>query len=121
MFVGAQIVNPKLVCPRFLGCGFAVEKGDVGLDPLSIPNPRRQTEQCVNIGLLEQLSADGLAGAAFKENVVGNDDRGAAVLLQDGKDVLEEVELFVAVATNLVLHENTRSYSIHLGNRQLHR
>ena len=27
--------------------------------------------------------------------IVGNDDRGAAMLLQDGEDVLEEVELFV--------------------------
>jgi len=28
--------------------------------------------------------------------IVGNNDRGPAVLLQDGEDVLEEVELFVA-------------------------
>jgi hypothetical protein len=31
-------------------------------------------------------------------HIVGNNDRGAAVLLQDGEDVLEEVELFVARA-----------------------
>ena len=37
-------------------------------------------------------------GAAFEEDVVGNDDRGSAVLPQDGEDVLEEVELFVTRA-----------------------
>ena len=31
MFVGAQIVNPELLCPRFLGCGFAIEEEDVGV------------------------------------------------------------------------------------------
>ncbi len=36
MFVGAQIVNPKLICPRFLGCRFAVEEGDIGLDALGV-------------------------------------------------------------------------------------
>jgi hypothetical protein len=30
--------------------------------------------------------------------IVGNNDRGASVLLQNGKDMLEEVELFVARA-----------------------
>jgi len=42
--------------------------------------------------------AQGFAGAAFKEDVVGHNDGGTAVLLQDGEDVLEEVELFVACA-----------------------
>ena len=52
----------------------------------------------VNIGLLEQFAADGFAGAAFEEDVVRQHDRGAAVLLEDGEDVLEEVELLVAGA-----------------------
>ena len=38
------------------------------------------------------FAADGFAGTAF-EKVVGNNDRCATVLLQDGEDVLEEVEL----------------------------
>ena len=37
--------------------------------------------------------ARAFAGAAFEENVVRHDDGGAAVMLQDGKDVLEEVDL----------------------------
>ena len=40
--------------------------------------------------------AQAFTGAAFEEDVVGNDDRSAAVLLQNGEDVLEEVELFVS-------------------------
>ena len=49
------------------------------------------------------LAADCLAGTAFEEDIVGNNDRGATVrlrtdsshgeLLQDCEDVLEEVEL----------------------------
>ena len=39
--------------------------------------------------------AQAFTDAIFEEDVVGNDDGGAAVLLQDGEDVLEEVELFV--------------------------
>ena len=42
--------------------------------------------------------AQAFTGAAFEENVVGNNDGGGTVLLQHGKDVLEEVELFVARA-----------------------
>jgi hypothetical protein len=38
MFVGAQIVNPELRCPRFFGGGFAVEEEDVGLYPLRVEN-----------------------------------------------------------------------------------
>jgi hypothetical protein len=38
------------------------------------------------------------AGASFEEDVVWDNDRGAAVLLQNGKDVLEKVELFVSRA-----------------------
>jgi hypothetical protein len=38
------------------------------------------------------------AGATLEKDVVGKNDRGVAVLLQDGEDVLKEVELFVARA-----------------------
>jgi hypothetical protein len=43
--------------------------------------------------VLKCASAQAFTGAAFDKDVVGNNDRGAAVLLQDGEDVLEEVEL----------------------------
>ena len=47
----------------------------------------------MNVGLLEELATDGFARAAFEEDVVGNNDRRPAVLLQDGENVLEEIEL----------------------------
>ena len=37
--------------------------------------------------------AQAFTGAALKKDVVGNNNGGAAMLLQDGEDVLEEVEL----------------------------
>jgi len=49
-------------------------------------------------GTNEQLAPDGFASAAFEENVVGHNDRRPTVLLEDGEDVLEEVELLVARA-----------------------
>ena len=36
MLIGAQIVDPQLFCPGFLGCGFAIEKENVGLDALGV-------------------------------------------------------------------------------------
>jgi hypothetical protein len=50
----------------------------------------------MNVSLLQQLPADGLASASFEENIVWYDDGGPAMLLENGEDVLEEVELFVA-------------------------
>jgi hypothetical protein len=47
--------------------------------------------------------------AALEEHVVGQDHRGAAVLLEDGEDVLEEVELLVAGAgPEVVAHDDER-------------
>ena len=98
MFVGAQVVDPKLRCPRCFCCWFAVEKEDVGLDALRVEDAGRLTQLRVNVGLFEELASHSLAGTAFEEDVVRYNDRGAAVLLQDGEDVLKEVELFVAGA-----------------------
>ena len=47
----------------------------------------------MDVGLLEQRPPDHFANAAFEEDVVREYHRGAAVLLQGGEDVLEEVEL----------------------------
>ena len=52
----------------------------------------------MNVGLLEQFAAHYFAGAAFEEDVIRNNDRGAPVLLQDGEDMLKKVELFVTSA-----------------------
>jgi len=53
VFVGAQIVDPELLCPRFLSGGFAVEEEDVGLHALGVEDAGRQAQQGVNGGLFE--------------------------------------------------------------------
>jgi hypothetical protein len=53
MFVRAQVVDPQLFCPRFLGGGFAVEEQNVGLNTLGIEDAGRQTELGVHVGLFE--------------------------------------------------------------------
>ena len=98
MQVGAQVVDPELCRPRLLLGGFAVEEEDVRLHALRVEDAGGQAQERVDVGLLEQFAADGFAGAAFEEHVVGQHHRGAAVLLEDGEDVLEEVELLVARA-----------------------
>ena len=96
VLVGAQVVDPELFRPRLFLRGLAVEEQDVGLHALRVEDAGGQAQQRVHVRLLEQLAADGFAGAAFKEHVVRQHDRRAAVLLEDGEDVLEEVELLVA-------------------------
>ena len=36
MLVGAQVVDPELLCPGFLGCWFAVEEEDIRFDALGV-------------------------------------------------------------------------------------
>jgi hypothetical protein len=98
VLVGAQVVDPELLRSRLLLGGLAVEEEDVGLHALRVEDAGGQAQQGVDVGLLEQLAADGFAGAAFEEHVVRQNHGGAAVLLEDGEDVLEEVELLVARA-----------------------
>ena len=54
---------------------------------------RREVVPCCRF---ELRFAQAFTCAAFEEQVLRNNDRGAAVLIQDGEEVLEEVELFVA-------------------------
>jgi hypothetical protein len=69
MFVGAQIVDPELLCPGFLRGGFAVEEEDVGLDALGVEDAGGQTQQGVNIGLPEQFASDRLPSPRLCEFV----------------------------------------------------
>ena len=98
MLVGAEIVNPKLSRPRFFSRGFAIEEQDVDLHALRVEDAGWQTQQRVNVCLFEEFTADGFTCAAFEENIIRNNNRGAAVLLQDREDMLEEIALLVAGA-----------------------
>ena len=76
--------------------GFAVEEEDVGFDALGVEDAGGQAQEGVDVAFLEEFAADGFARAAFEEDVVGDDDGGAPVDFEQGADVLDEVELFVA-------------------------
>jgi hypothetical protein len=84
-----------LLRPRLRAGGLAVEEEDVGLDALGVEDAGREAQEGVDVALGEQLAADRLAGAALEEDVVGDDDGGAAVDLEERLDVLDEVELLV--------------------------
>jgi Restriction endonuclease len=74
----------------------AVEEQHIRFDALRVKDAGWQTKQGVNICLLQQLATHGLSGTAFKKNIVRDNNSGPAMLLENGKDVLEEIELFVA-------------------------
>ena len=97
MLVGPQVVDPQLLRPRpARPRHLAVEEQHVGLDALGVEDARGQAQHRVQVVVGEQFAADGLAGAAFEEDVVGQHDGGATVGLEDRHDVLHEVELLVA-------------------------
>src|SRR6266852_3299115 len=64
----------------------------------------------MHVRLFEQGPANGFAGTAFKEHVVRHYDGRAAMLLQDGEDMLEEVELLVARAGPEIVAVNNERF-----------
>ena len=79
MHVGAEVVDPQFLGPRFFLSRFVLQEQHVGFDALSVEDARRQAQQSVDVALLEQVRADGLSGSALEEDVVGDDDRSSAV------------------------------------------
>jgi len=71
-----------------LASWLAVKKEDVGFNALGVEDAGGQAKQGVNVAIVEQSLADGLSGAAFEEDVVGEDDGGTAVDLEQAADVL---------------------------------
>ena len=71
------------------------KKRTFAFNPAGVEDAGGQPQQGVNVVLGEEPPSDGLPCPAFKEDVVGNDDGGAAVDLQRGGDVLDEVQLLV--------------------------
>ena len=45
MLVGAEVVDPELLGPRFFAGGFAVEEEDVGLHSLRVEDAGGQAQQ----------------------------------------------------------------------------
>ena len=64
--VGAVVVVPDLLRPR-VRAGFAVvEENHVRLDALGIEHAGRQAQYRVQVGIFQELLADGFARAAFE-------------------------------------------------------
>ncbi len=99
VLVGPQVVDPELLGPGLLVGGWlAVEEEDIRLHSLRVEDPGRQPQQRVDVGLLEQSTADRLSRPSLEEHVIRQHHSGTAMLLEDREDVLEEVELLVARA-----------------------
>ena len=95
VLVGAEVVDPEVFGPGLFAGFLALEEEDVGFDSLGVEDAGGQAQEGVDVAALEQFAADGFAGSAFEEDVVGEDDGGGAADLEFADDVLEEVELFV--------------------------
>ena len=93
--VGPQVVDPQRLRPRLFLGGLGVEEQDVGLHALGIEDASRQSQQRVNVALLQQVAAHRFAGPALEQHVVRHDDGTAAVDFEQRLDVLHEVELLV--------------------------
>jgi hypothetical protein len=103
VLVGAKVVDPELLRPRFFLRGFAVKEEDVRFHALGAEDAGGQSQQGVDVGLVEQFTADGFPGSAFEEHVVRQHHGSSTMHLEDGEDVLEKVELLVAGAVPEVL------------------
>ena len=90
--VRPQVVDPEFRRPRlFVGGGFSIKKEDVRLHALGVEDAGGQPQQRVDVEVVEQSPAQRFTDAALEEDVVGQDDGGPAVLLEDREDVLQEV------------------------------
>jgi hypothetical protein len=75
--------------------GLLVKEKDVGLHSGRVPDAGREPEESVDLALPEEPSSDRLTGASFEEDVVQDDDGAAAAHVEEGEDMLDEVELLV--------------------------
>ena len=95
VLVGAEVVDPEILGPGLFAGFLALEEEDVGLHALGVEDAGGEAQEGVDVAAFEEFAADGFAGSAFEEDVVGEDDGGGAADLEFADDVLEEVELFV--------------------------
>ena len=76
--VGAEIVNPDILCLPFRAGGALIEEKHVCLDAGLVEDAGGQAENGMQIGGFQKLSADGLPRAAFKKHVVRHHHGGPA-------------------------------------------
>jgi len=95
MHIGAEVIDPQLVGPRRLAGRLGVEKQHIRLDALGVKNARGQAQQGVDVVILQQLEPDGLARPTLEQHVIRDDNRAAAIHLQQRGHMLEKIELLV--------------------------
>jgi hypothetical protein len=71
MDVGAVVVVPNLFGPGFFGGGLIIEEEDVGFNALGVEKPGGQAQDGMQVGVFEELFADGFAGAPSKRTLSG--------------------------------------------------
>ena len=82
VLVSPQVVDPKLLGPRSFTGWLLVEEENIGLDTLGVEQAGRQTQERMDLALVQELPANGLACPTFEEDIIGDDDRSTAVLLE---------------------------------------
>ena len=70
MDVGTVVIVPHRLCPWLFTGRFVDKKQDVGFHSRCVEDPRRQAQDGVDLRGFEELLANGLSGATFKEYVV---------------------------------------------------
>lgn len=71
-------VGSEVVDPGGGGGGSLGEEEDVGFDSLGVEDAGGESEDGVEVGFFHEVGADFGADVAFEEDVVGEDDGGAA-------------------------------------------
>ena len=95
--------------------GLRSKNRDVGLDALGVEDAGGQPQQRVNVAFGQQLAPDRLAGAALEQHVVGDNYGGAALVLEQQSNVLQEVQLLVAGGGPEVLAVHRQVLLLHVG------
>src|SRR5205814_7429571 len=95
LLVGAEIVDPHLLGPRFLRSWLPFEEDHVRLHSLCVEDASGQTQERVDLALLQQLAPNLLASPALEEDVVRHHYGRTAMDLQHRLHMLDEIELLV--------------------------
>ena len=93
--VGSEIIYPDLLRLHLRAGWTLVEEQHIRLDARLIEYARGQPQNGVKIRGFQQLFADGFTGSAFKQHIVWHNHRRFARRVQNGVDMLDEVQLFV--------------------------
>ena len=101
--LGCQCVldaSTVVVEPDILGRFTFLEEKNIGFDTLSIEDTSRETENGMQVEVLQEFLADGLASTALKEYVIRQYHSGTTAIFEHDHHVLKEVQLIVLCCNN---------------------